>query len=550
MYIVDVVKSWFRPKVPKLTLGQLPDVRFSWDDGSKFAGGFGATEVLIPDYWTLRRRSAELYEKNLYARGLIRRLVTNEINVGLHLEATPEEAILGFAEDELADWTEETENRFSLWRSNAWLCDQGEKLTFGALQAIARTEALVAGDVLVLLRQDPRTQLPRVQLINGEAVQTPIEASPQGGNEIKHGVEVDSMGRQVAYWVRQPDGTSKRLPAFGEKSGRRLAWLLYGTDKRMDDVRGKPLLSLVLQSLKEIDRFRDSTQRKAFILSCLAMYIEKGEDAVSSRPLTRSATKNGVEVASSESSGPDRAFRTAQHVPGLVIEQLQKGEKPQAFQSNGTVETFGVFEAAIIQGIAWAHEMPPEILLLSFNSNYSASQAAINEFKMYLNKVRQEFGDNFCQPIYTEWLLAETLAGRVRADGFIEAWRDWSKFDIFAAWTSSDWTGQIKPSVDIMKMVKGYAEAVKEGFMTRDRAARETFGTKFSKNAPKLKRENELIAAANAPLAALEAATKAPKQPAADESKPQDDFAEGQDALDALEDIELARTRLRLERAA
>lgn len=548
MQLFETLKSWFRPKVQRVTLGQMSDVRYSWDDGSKFAGGFGPTEVLITDYWTLRRRSAELYEKNLYARGLIRRLITNEINVGLHLEATPEESILGFKEDELAPWTEDTENRFSLWRSNAWLCDQSEKLTFGALQAIARTEALVAGDVLVVLRQDARTQLPRVQLINGEAVQTPMDATPQGSNKIKHGVEVDSMGRQVAYWVRQPDGTSKRLPAFGEKSGRRLAWLLYGTDKRMDDVRGKPLLSLVLQSLKEIDRFRDSTQRKAFILSTLAMYIEKGEHAVSSRPLTRSATKNGTEVASSESSGPDRAFRTAQHVPGLVIEQLQKGEIPKAFQSNGTVETFGVFEAAIIQGIAWAHEMPPEILILSFNSNYSASQAAINEFKMYLNKVRQEFGENFCQPIYTEWLLAETLAGRIRADGFVEAWRDWSKFDVFGAWISSDWTGQIKPSVDVLKMVNGYAEAIKQGFITRDRASRETFGTKFSKNAPKIKRENELMAAANAPMAALEAASKAPQHPSADSGKGEAD-GQGEDPKDdAIEG--LARTRIHLEKAA
>lgn len=547
MQLFETVKSWFQPKVQRYTLGQLPEVRYSWDDGSKFAGGFGATEILTTDYWTLRRRSAELYEKNLYARGLIRRLVTNEINVGLHLEATPEEKILGYEEDGLADWTESTENRFSLWRSNAWLCDQSEKLTFGALQAIARTEALVAGDVLVLLRQDPRTQLPRIQLINGEAVQTPMDGTPQGSNQIKHGVEVDSMGRQVAYWVRQPDGTSKRLPAFGEKSGRRLSWLLYGTDKRMDDVRGKPLLSLVLQSLKEIDHFRDSTQRKAFILSTLAMYIEKGENAVSSRPFTRSATKNGVEVASSESSGPDRAFRTAQHVPGLVIEQLQKGEKPQAFQSNGTVETFGVFEAAIIQGIAWAHEMPPEILMLSFSSNYSASQAAINEFKMYLNKVRQEFGDNFCQPIYTEWLLAETLAGRIRADGFVEAWRDWSKFDIFAAWITSDWTGQIKPAVDLSKLVNGYKLGIAEGFITRDRASREVFGTKFSKNVQKLRRENEQLAEANAPMAALEAAAKAPKHP---DSAPDENSAEHQDALDAAEDIDRALALAPFEKAA
>lgn len=491
-------------------MSQLPEFSYELDDGSKFAGGYGVTELLTADYWTLRKRSSELFEKNLYARGLIRRLVTNEINVGLHLEATPEELILGVEEDSLGDWTEETENRFTLWRNNAWLCDQSERMTFGSLQAAARMEALIAGDVLVVLRQDPRTGLPRVQLIKGEAVQDPFP-KPKTSNEIKHGVEVDSSGRQVAYYVRQADGSTKRLPAFGEKSGRRLAWLVYGTDRRLDDVRGKPLLSLVLQSLKEIDRYRDSTQRKALVLSMLAMYIAKNEDKPGTKPLSGAgAVRRGQEVQKIDSTGKVRRFRTAEHVPGLVIDELQHGEEPKAFKVDGTVESFGIFEQAIIQAIAWANEIPPEILILSFNSNYSASQAAINEFKMYLNRVRTDFGDNFCQPIYTEWLLAEVIAGRVQAEGLIEAWRDWSRFDIFAAWTSSDWSGQIKPAVDLSKLVAGYTLAIKEGFITRDRAARETFGTKYTKNAAKLLRENKQWAEFNAPLAALEAASKAP----------------------------------------
>ena len=231
-------------------LGQLSPWRYSFDDGSKFAGGYGFTQLLLTDYWTLRARSSELFETNLYARGVVRRLITNEINVGLHLEATPEEAILGLEEDALAEWSETVENRFQLWCDRAPLCDQAELQTFGALQAQARLEALVAGDVLVTMRQDARTGLPRIQLVNGSKVQAPFGIELSGGNTIKHGVELDPTGRQVAYWVLQDDRTSKRLPAYGEKSGRRLAWLLYGTDKRLDDVRGKPLLALVLQSLK------------------------------------------------------------------------------------------------------------------------------------------------------------------------------------------------------------------------------------------------------------------------------------------------------------
>jgi capsid protein len=200
-------------------------------------------------------------------------------------------------------------------------------------------------------------------------------------------------------------------------------------------------------------------------------------------------------------------------IPGAVLDELAPGEKPQGFPPTGTDEKFADFEAAIVCAMAWALEIPPEILRLSFSSNYSASQAAINEFKLYLNPVRAAWGDDFCQPIYVEWLLSEVLAGRVTATGLLDAWRDRGKFDQFAAWTAADWSGAIKPSVDLVKQANGYEMLVKQGFISRDRAARETTGTKFSKNVKKLERENLAIAIAMKPIAELEAAGKAAPAP-------------------------------------
>lgn len=482
-------------------------VRLGYDDGQKFPGGWGPTEVNSPDYWTLRQRSAHLFHTNLYARGLVRRLVTNEINTGLHLEATPEEKILGLPEDALSEWTENVENRFSIWARDPFLCDHNETLTWGALQAMVRRESLIDGDVLVVLRQDQRTGLPRVQIVNGAAVQNPFPMPKRPGARIEHGVEISDLGRHIAYWIRQSDGTSKRIPAWGEKTGRRIAWLVYGTDKRLNDVRGRPLLSLVLQSLKEIDRYRDSVQRKALINALIAVFIKKGEDKPSARPLT-GAFRRGVEVTATEAGAAPRMYNTVDHIPGLILDELQHGEEPVAFTSNGTDERFGGFEEAIIQGVAWAYEVPPEILRLAFSSNYSASQAAINEFKMYLNRVRTDFGQDFCQPIYAEWLLSETLSGKIDAPQYLEAWRDAKKYDVLGAWTSADWAGHIKPAVDLTKLVGGYAQMIELGLITRDRAARELTGTKFSKNVKRLALENPAIAEANKSTADIESRKK------------------------------------------
>lgn len=517
------------PAIPVVEASSLPAWVNVYQTGDKWAGAFGETQLLTADYWTLRARSTQLFETNLYARGLIRRLINNEINTGLHLEAIPAAKLLGREEDSLDEWSEDVETRFEVWSKDPWLCDHYEQNSFGALQAIARMEALVAGDVLVVLRQQQITQLPRLQLICGSSVQTPLNVTPSSGNKIVHGVELDAQGRHAAYWVTQGDGTSKRLPAWGEKSGRRVAWLVYGTDKRLDQVRGKPILSLVLQSLREIDRYRDSVQRKAVINSMLAMFITKTADKPGTRPMAGAAVRKGV--ITDEANTVARRWNTREYIPGLVLDELQTGEEPKGFNSNGTDEKYGDFERAIVQAIAWAHEIPPEVLMLSFNSNYSASQAAINEFKMYLNRVRTWWGESFCHPIYVEWIIAQALTGKVSADELLSSWRDTKQYDVFGAWTASDWAGQIKPAVDLSKLVRAYKELLEIGGITRDRMCRELTGMKFSRVVRILKRENQIMADALLPLAELEAKVKGPSaaQPAP-KKEPEDDKEEEREA--------------------
>lgn len=475
-------------------------------DGEKFAGGFGTTQLHTMDYWTMRARSAQLFTENLYARGLIRRLLTNEIGTGLTPEAAPDEQILGVEEDSLNDWAELTENRFGLWGKSPQVCDWKQQSTFGALQRQARMEALISGDVLVVLRQNPRTRLPMVQLVSGSDVQTPWGGRPRlrPGHDIKHGVELNGVGRTVAFWVRQNDGSFKRLPAWGEKSGRRLAWLVFGTEKRLDDVRGQPLLALVLQSLKEIDRYRDSAQRKAVINSILALFIKKSNDKPGTLPFTGGAVgRQQASVSDGTTAGTPRKFNVNSYLPGLVIDELQEGEEPVMKGGEGTDVNFGAFEEAVIQAIAWANEIPPEILRLAFSNNYSASQAAINEFKIYLNRFWGDWGEGFCSPIHFEWLISETLLGSIDAPGLLAAWRDPRKHDQLAAWSSVEWYGSIKPSTDMLKQAKGSKVLVDEGWSTNAREARITTGTKFSKNIKRIKRENEQKAAAARPLLEL-----------------------------------------------
>lgn len=482
--------------------------------GDKFLGGFGTTNWYMPDYWTLRARSKQLFRDNLYARGIIRRYVTNIVNTGLMLEATPEEEILGLEPDSLADWAEMQENMFGIWAKNPKLCDFKNRLTFGQLQAEIKREALIQGDILVVLRADPITKLPKIQLIDADVVQTPTGEEIGGKRRIVHGVELNEAGEQIAYHIRQDDGiTFKRLAAKGRTTGRRQAWLVYGTDKLHDDVRGEPLLSIILQSLREVDRYRDSAQRKAVINSIHVAYIEKTADKISSLPVTGGATSNTtVKVSDSAADGAaDRNYTMSRQLPGAYMQELQVGEKPTLLGGQGTDINFPVFEEAIISAVAWTLEIPPEILKLAFSNNYSASQAALNEFVIFLMKERANDAQNVCQKAYEEWFLSSALTGKIDAPGFLESWNDPLQYEILGSWLTADWAGAIKPTTDMLKLLKAMEKAIELGIITRARAARMVTGMKFSKVVKTLHKENEQLAKAREPLQVAE--EEAPPDP-------------------------------------
>lgn len=480
--------------------------------GDKFPTGFGVTELFHADHWTLRARSEQLFTENLYAEGLINRLITNEINIGLFPEIVPDSNLLPMSEDELQDWGDIAESRFAVWANNPRLCDFKGENTFGALQRIIKAKALVSGDVLVTLQQSPRTKLPMINLIDGSRVQSPfidgeLTSLVPAGHKVRHGVETDKKGRVVAYWVQNnfvDDGNFdfRRIVATSKRTGRRNAWLVFGTEKRVDDVRGMPILGILLQSLKEIDRYRDSVQRKAVVNSLLAMFIKKTEDKFSTNPFSNSAVRNDTVTVDTPTSS--KQVNVSSNLPGIVAQELQHGEEPVLLGGQGTDVNFSTFETAIIQAVAWAKEIPPEILTLSFSSNYSASQAAINEFKAYLRKSWSITGDTVLTPIYTEWLLSEVLIDKISAPGFLESWRDPLQYDIYGAWITVHWYGTVKPSTDLVKQGKGSQIMVREGWSTNARESREINGSKFNKNIQQLRRENQAKADAARPLAEFE----------------------------------------------
>jgi capsid protein len=476
-------------------------------DGSPFPGAFGDTKINWTDYYTLRLRSKQLFQENLYCRGIIRRLLTNEIHTGLNLESHPIAKIIGLTEDQAIEWSDDREIDWNLWANDPIQCDWQKKSNLTQLSNERRQTALISGDCLVIQRINKKTGLPAIQLVDGRHIKTPFGEKPRAGNKIIHGVEVDKNGRHMAFWVQQPDSgnfktdeqefnkigtTFKRIPAFGEKTGRKIAWLTYGTEKtKLDDVRGEPILAIVLYMMKELDTYRSSEQRSATVNALLAYFIERDPNSgIGTQPVDSTATRKGS-VDITQPDGSTSAWNYAKGLPGAVMQHLGKGEKPVPYNPQRPNVNFGKFEEVIIDAFSWLFELPPEILRLKFQSNFSASRQADNEFRNYLKKAVWQNGNDFYQPIYETHTIMSVANGRFEAPGLLESWRDAKNRNTFNAWLHSEWTGLSRQSVDFKKDVDGGAKAIDYGFTTQDQQCRKLSGLSFRAVLQTRKREIE-----------------------------------------------------------
>lgn len=472
-------------KTPVIGVDQLPSAaagnyspgyEFATLSGDKFIGGYGTTQLQIIDYWSLRHRSIQLYRENIYAEGLINRFITNIVNTGLTLEAKPVASILGVDQETLNTWTDDVEARFTMYCNNPQLVDYYGEQTLSQLQVQRELQALVEGDVLVVHHFDTKTNLPKIQLISSNCVQSPLDGDGgvADGHYVEHGVEFDSKGREVAYHVLKDDGKYSRFPRVGAKSGRVVANLYRPGKRLMGQSRGMPLIGNVLQSLREIDRYRDSVQRKALTTSFLALAVEKDADTIGAKPLASAASRS----ANISSGDGKYKLNMKDFNPGVFIDDMPAGHKIKLMGSDGTDLSFGDFEASIINAVAWSKGMPPEILKMSFGSNYAASKQATAEFNMFLDSERTATTTTNDQPLYKEWLYVETVKGNIKAPGMVEAWNDPNKYALVGAWTQSDWSGSVKLNADFVKEVKGWADAIEAGLATHEMASKALFGRK------------------------------------------------------------------------
>jgi len=474
-------------------------------DGDKFPGSFGLTREYVlnnaVDYFTLRRRCYQLFIDNTYFQGLIKRVLRNEIFTGMFPEPTPIGSILWpelkeeDQETKAAEYAEIMDVNFALYANTYEIFDYKKQMTFGEFQEAVRQEAIICGDVIIVSRINHASQLPCWDIVSGNAIETPLEYHVKNGNTITHGVERDSQGRHVAYHVKEykdNEFTFTRIPVYGEKSGRQISWMVYGGNKLLNEVRGVPVLANALYMLRDLDRYRDAELRAAVLGSIIPFFVEKmptasptGSGVISNAALTK---------AKGEQPQEKETPPQVNMIPGMIVDNLKPGEKITSITPTHPNINLEKFEKTIIYAIAWGClEMPPEIAVMLYQNNYSASRQASTELDLYLKYRAFKNAKDFCQIIRDEFIIQSVLLGDILLPGFQEIVFNPKKWKLRAAWLKCEWSALSRPSVDMQREAGAYIDLLDNINMTNDITCRRFTGMSFKAVCLTRAREKKLL---------------------------------------------------------
>ncbi len=447
-------------------------------NGEKTPGELGAPVNIYPNHYALRLRA---YEANLTQDTV--KIITNKyfkwtIGNGLKLQSEPLEDYLK-AKGYDADWgflRSNIEASFSLYASLKE-SDYSGMNNFHDNAMSTYVDSFLGGDCLVIYRIEKG--YPTAQVIDGQQVSDPIftseyyELAKAKGNRIKHGVEIDPKGKHVAYYVRSESelGVYKheRVAAYLDIKGFRfvMAKLVYFGKHRINDVRGVGALSAILEKVDKLDRYTEATVGSAEERAKIVYSITHDEYSTGENPMIERQRANlGLQ---SDVSGQQGAALMGAELERYVARTTNKttvnmpnGAKLQALESRAEINYQPLFDAIFTQ-VSAALDMPPEVALQKFSSNYSASRAAMKVWEYMVKIDRNRFANEFYKPFYDLFFYCEVLRNGISAPGFISACES-DDFMTIGAYTKCRFEGVNMPHIDPVKEVKAVRELLGEKY--------------------------------------------------------------------------------------
>ena len=416
-----------------------------------------ADTELLGSLVSLRNRSRALVRDAAYAKRAKVIVQNNVVGPGIGMQAQVMSS-RGALRKEVNDAIEEAWQDWSC----AEYCHTGGTLHFCDFERACMGQVFDAGEVFIRKHYRPfgDSTIPlALELIEAERVvdeftssMTPIGAAPNA--IVKMGVEVDSFGRPLAYWIRtRHPGESRFSAGEIDKIERVPADQIIHLRlvERWPQTRGEPWLHAVARKLNDMDGYSE-----AEILAArgAASYVFTIETAEADSPL------GGQSPTGTDSTAGGDMSKEVAVEPGMGM-RLAPGEKWETHAPNRPNPALDPFMRYMLREVAAGTGPSYESLSRDYSqSNYSSSRLALLDDRDLWRMLQQWFLRSFRMPLHKEWMQAAVLSGAIANIGLEDFANNRKKYEA-VLFKPRGWSW-IKPNEE----VDAYIAAIEAGFMT------------------------------------------------------------------------------------
>lgn len=399
---------------------------------------------------TLRNRSRQLCRDVVYARRARAVVINNVIGAGVGMQAQVEN-LRGRSLDDVNSAIEEA---FGQW-CRADSCHTGGELHFSDLERAAMGEVFEAGEVILRKHYAPFGQgtIPlALELIEAERIADDFEIKPPPGALVTMGVEHDSFGRPLAYYIHSrhprelvhapsmPPDRILRVPAEEIVHLRVI--------ERAPQRRGVPWLHAAITRLNQLGEFEEAAVIAARIGASKVGFFEQTEpDAVGNGDLADGNDANGTPTMDMEAG---------------EFQKLPYGYRFDGWDPTYPNEVFDPFVRSFLRGIASGIEgLSYEALSGDFSqSNYSSSRLGQLSSRDAWRVLQQWWVRSFREPLHREWLRLAVMSRAVTGIDVQDYAINAAKYEA-VKFKPRGWSW-----VDPTKEVEAQRESVRCGFTT------------------------------------------------------------------------------------
>ena len=340
--------------------------------GPRFSGwkrpGTNADSALAGSISALRNGSRDLTRNNPWACKALKVIANNTVGTGIKGQ------IVGRNKTQ----SKKLQSKWEAWAGSTQI-DLDKKLDLVAIENLVITTVAESGEVLIRrsavkpTRQNP---IPfKIQVLEPDFIDTYKNDTLGGGKYIQDGIEFNSRGEVLAYWLYDKHPGETRSYWFNTIESKRYSAdeIIHVFDKtRPGQTRGYPWCAAAIRRLKDFDDYEDAQLVRQKLASSFVGFIHD--------MTAETGGETGLDKGGEKDEDQLEYFQ-----PGMM-EYLGPG-KDIKFSSPPGVSNYKEYATANLLGVAAAYGITYESLTGDYsNVNFSSARMAWLEMSRNVNK--------------------------------------------------------------------------------------------------------------------------------------------------------------------